>query len=114
MLVAVAVFAAVIAVILFAAGRLKGRRSDRYVAALFLLPTAVLVLVGLLYPAARTIFESFRDAAGSSFVGFENYSTIFTDSEQLKVLRNTFLWVVLTPFVATAIGLLYAILIDRA
>jgi alpha-glucoside transport system permease protein len=44
----------------------------------------------------------------------DNYSTIFTNSEQLTVLRNTALWVVVTPFVATAIGLVYAVLIDRA
>jgi alpha-glucoside transport system permease protein len=30
------------------------------------------------------------------------------------VVRNTVLWVVITPFVATGIGLLYAILVDKA
>ena len=30
------------------------------------------------------------------------------------MLRNTLLWVLLVPFVATAIGLLYAILVDQA
>jgi alpha-glucoside transport system permease protein len=111
---AVAIFAAVVALLLFIASRFKGRGSDRYVATTFLLPTVLLVAVGLIYPMLRTIFQSFFDAGGDSFIGFDNYSTIFTDSGQLTVLRNTFLWVVLTPFVATAIGLLYAILIDRA
>ena len=39
---------------------------------------------------------------------------MFTQPELLIVLRNTALWVILVPFLATAIGLLYAILIDRA
>ena len=114
MAVAILAFAAVVGVLLFLAGRFKGRRADKWVAATFLAPTALLVVGGLLYPGIATIINSFFDAAGDSFIGFDNYSTIFTDSEQVKVLRNTFLWVVLTPFVATAIGLLYAILIDRA
>ncbi|MCW2777969.1 MAG: transporter permease, partial [Frankiales bacterium] len=94
--------------------RVKGRRGDAKVAAAFLLPTVVALLIGLIYPAARTIGLSFFDAAGHSFIGLDNYSRIFSDHDQLVVLRNTALWVLVTPFVATAIGLLYAILVDRA
>jgi len=111
---AIAIFVAVVGLVLFVAGRFKGKRSDRYVAAALLAPTAVLVIVGLVYPGVRTIVTSFFDAGGDTFIGLDNYSTIFTDSGQLKVLRNTFVWVVLTPFLATAIGLLYAIIIDRS
>ena len=39
---------------------------------------------------------------------------MFTQPELLLVLRNTAIWVILVPFLATAIGLIYAILIDRA
>jgi len=114
MLLALLLFAAVVGLILGVAGRVKGRRGDVKVALAFLLPTVLALLVGLVYPAARTIFQSFFSADGSSFLGLGNYATIFTDSDQRQVLRNTFLWVVITPFVATAVGLLYAILIDRA
>jgi len=111
---AVLLFLAVVGIILALASRFSGRKGDRLVAALFLLPTALMVLVGLVYPGLRTIYESFYDAAGRSFIGLDNYQTIFTSSDQIVVLRNTVLWVVVTPFVATAIGLLYAILIDKA
>ncbi len=111
---AVLLFLAVVGVILFLASRFSGRKGDRTVAALFLLPTALMVLVGLIYPGLRTIYESFFDAGGNAFIGLGNYQTIFTSSDQIVVLRNTVLWVVVTPFVATAIGLLYAILIDKA
>jgi len=114
MFAAILLFAAVVGIILFIAGRFGGRRGDRIVAYSYLAPTLLLLIVGLLYPGVRTIYQSFFDAAGNAFIGIDNYKTIFTDSDQLTVLRNTVFWVVLTPFVATAIGLLYAILVDKA
>ena len=114
MLEAIGLFLAIVGVILFLASRVHGRKGDRVVSFLFLLPTAVMVLVGLVYPGLKTIYQSFFNAAGNSFIGLDNYHTIFTTSDQIVVLRNTVLWVLVTPFVATAIGLLYAILIDKA
>ncbi|MFN2537417.1 MAG: carbohydrate ABC transporter permease, partial [Mycobacteriales bacterium] len=114
MVEAVALFVAVVGVILFVANRFSGRRGDRAVAVAFLLPTVLLISVGLVYPGLKTIYQSFFDASGRSFIGADNYKTIFTDSDQVTVLRNTVLWVVITPFVATGIGLLYAILVDKA
>jgi alpha-glucoside transport system permease protein len=114
MLEAIGLFVAVVGVILAIASRFSGRRGDRIVAAAFLLPTVALISLGLVYPGLKTIYQSLYDAAGSSFIGFDNYKTIFTDSDQITVLRNTVLWVVITPFVATAVGLLYAILVDKA
>jgi alpha-glucoside transport system permease protein len=111
---AILIFVAIVAVILFIAGRLGGRRSDRWVAFAFLIPAVLMLMIGLLYPGIRTIFQSFFDADGKAFIGVDNYKTIFTSSDQLIVLRNTVFWVVVTPFVATAIGLLYAILVDKS
>ncbi|MBO4205494.1 carbohydrate ABC transporter permease [Micromonospora echinofusca] len=114
MFIAIGIFVAVVGVILFFAGRIGGRRGDRWVAFLYLAPAILMLAVGLIYPAARTIYQSFFDAAGTAFIGLDNYQTIFTSRDQLTVLRNTVLWVVVTPFVATAVGLLYAILVDKA
>ncbi|HEY0189334.1 MAG TPA: sugar ABC transporter permease [Cellulomonas sp.] len=113
MLLALLAFAAVVGLILFVASLVE-RRGRRGVAWLFLLPTLVLLAVGLVYPAGRTIVRSLYDAAGSQFIGLHNYLTIFSSEDQLVVLRNTVLWVLVTPFVATAVGLLYAILVDGA
>lgn len=113
MFAAILLFAAVVGVILFIAGRFAGKR-DRVVAYLYLAPVIVMLSVGLLYPGLRTIYESFFNAAGDAFIGIDNYKTILTDPEQLIVLRNTAFWVLLTPFVATGVGLLYAILVDKA
>ncbi|MEV4347410.1 sugar ABC transporter permease [Actinoplanes sp. NPDC049596] len=114
MLAALLLFAAVLGVILFIAARFGGKRGDKVVAWLYLLPTVLLLAVGLVYPGLRTIYQSFFDAAGKTFIGLDNYTTIFSDNDQLTVLRNTVIWVVVVPFLATAIGLVYAILVDRS
>lgn len=114
MAVAVLGFVAVIGVILFIADRVRGRGGDMIVGFLFLLPALGMIAIGLVYPGIRTIYQSFFDASGKSFIGFDNYETIFTTDDQITVLRNTVIWVVVTPFVATAIGLLYAVLVDKA
>jgi alpha-glucoside transport system permease protein len=111
---AVALFLGVMAVVLFAANRARGRKADRIASVVFLAPAVLLLAVGLIYPAVRTLLESFRDSRGTKFVGFDNYANIFTEPELLTVLRNTFIWVVLVPIVATGIGLVYAVLVDRA
>ncbi|GAA4657497.1 sugar ABC transporter permease [Kineococcus glutinatus] len=114
MAIALVAFAAVIALVLFIARTFGERRGGRGTAWAFITPCLVLLAIGLVYPALLTILNSFRDAGGDSFVGLDNYATIFTTADQLTVLRNTVLWVVVTPFVATAIGLVYALLVDGA
>ena len=113
MVAAILLFAAVVGLILFIASRFTGK-SDRAVAALYLAPVVVMLSVGLLYPGLRTIYQSFLDASLTNFIGFDNYQRILQDPEQRLVLRNTFFWVLVTPFAATGIGLLYAILVDKA
>ena len=112
MVVAILLFAIVMGAILFAVDRPK-RVPNWVVAAGFLGPTLLLLLVGLVYPAVETIKGSFFDRDGSSFVGLDNYATVFTNDNFQTVLRNTVLWVVLVPLVTTGLGLVYAYLVDR-
>jgi alpha-glucoside transport system permease protein len=113
LLVAVAVFGAVMGVVLLVADRARGRRTDLVAGIAFVAPAVLLLLVGLLYPAGRTATQSFLDASSANFVGLDNYIRIFTQPDLVVVLRNTLLWVVITPILATAIGLVYAVLVDR-
>ncbi|MFN8075051.1 MAG: sugar ABC transporter permease [Kineosporiaceae bacterium] len=113
MVLAVAIFAAVFVAILLLAGRVRGRSAERVQAASFAGPALLLLAVGLLYPMLRTVYESLLTRNGKGFAGLDNYVTIFTDPDQLTVLRNTILWVVLVPALSTAFGLLYAVLVDR-
>jgi alpha-glucoside transport system permease protein len=112
--IAIALFLAVVGVVLVLADRVKSRRGEVLQTTAFVLPAVLLIAFGLLYPAVRTIYESFRNSASTQYVGMDNYHHIFTDHDQLQVLRNTALWVIVTPVAATLIGLVYAVLVDRA
>jgi len=106
-------FLAVVAIVYLLASRASTQIQSWLKYVVFLGPAAVLLLVGLVYPAVRTIWLSFLDARGEEFVGLTNYIFIFTRPELLLVLRNTLLWVVVVPILSTVVGLLIAYLTDR-
>ena len=114
LLICVAVFFGVVALILLMTSKLRSRSGERIQFVAFVLPAVALIALGLLYPAVNTIYSSFKNNTGSEFVGLDNYHTVFTDTQQLRVLRNTALWVALVPTLATFIGLVYAVLVDRS
>jgi alpha-glucoside transport system permease protein len=113
LLVAVVLFAAVMGGVLFLANRARGRWSNLLQSLAFVAPALLLLAVGLVYPAVRTAIQSVFDRTSANFVGLSNYITIFTQPDLLVVLRNTAIWVIVTPLLATAIGLIYAVLVDR-
>jgi alpha-glucoside transport system permease protein len=109
---AIALFVVVMGAILVAVDRPK-RVPNAVVVLGFLGPAMALLVFGLIYPAVRTIYESFYDRTGEQFIGADNYVTIFTQDAFQTVLRNTAVWVLLVPLAATFIGLVYAVLVDR-
>lgn len=113
MLIGIVVFLAVIGLMLVTLDTPRTRK-DRWQACFFLAPALLLLVGGTVYPALRTTSLSFFDGSGSQFVGLDNYVWMFTQPDILLVLRNTLLWVLFAPLLATGIGLLYAILIDRS
>jgi alpha-glucoside transport system permease protein len=114
MFLAILAFLAVMGIVLLVADRVRSRKGEMIQTIAFVLPAAVLISVGLLYPGIRTIFESFKNAGGTEYIGIDNYKEIFTNDDLLIVLRNTAVWVIITPIFATLIGLVYAVLIDKA
>ncbi|MFC0006065.1 carbohydrate ABC transporter permease [Micromonospora siamensis] len=93
----------------------RSRRPGEGIFALFfLLPTVLLLLIGLVVPAIRTTLLSFMDGRSENFVGLDNYSWMFSEDSIVRVLINTLVWVLLVPLAATTIGLLYAVMVDRA
>jgi len=114
MLAAIGLFLLVVAVVLLVAGRLKGRHEDRRVGWVFVAPTLGMLALAVVYPALRTLVQSTFNAGGTAFVGLDNYARVLTQPSMMMVLRNTAVWVVVAPTAATAIGLLYAVLVDRA
>ncbi|MFF8829877.1 carbohydrate ABC transporter permease [Streptomyces sp. NPDC015131] len=87
--------------------------TRRAVAAGFLLPALVLLGALVVYPIGYSVYRSFFDRAGSGFAGLDNYVEIFTDDTILTAVRNNAIWVVLAPTVATALGLIFAVLTER-
>jgi alpha-glucoside transport system permease protein len=83
------------------------------VALIFLAPTLVLLGVWIVYPTVRTIIRSFYGRDGSEFVGLDNYHTLFTDDTLLTAIRNNLLWLLIVPAFVTAIGLVFAVLLER-
>ncbi|GAB3996107.1 carbohydrate ABC transporter permease [Nocardioides marmoraquaticus] len=114
MVIACALFFGVVGLILLLTQRLRSRAGERIQVAAFVVPALALVAVGLLYPAITTIYQSFLNRGLNASVGFDNYVRIFTDPGQLKVLRNTAIWVILCPTLSTLIGLVYAVLVDKS
>jgi alpha-glucoside transport system permease protein len=92
------------------------RRPPRelWIGLVFLTPAIVLVGIGLVIPAVRTLVLSLRDRFSQESVGLDNYGWLFTQSDMLLVLRNSVIWVILVPLLATAIGLIYAVMVDKS
>jgi len=112
-LIAVAIFVAVVGLLMFFADRAPKKGRDVVQLALFVAPALLLLLAGLIWPAIQTMWQSVTDRDGT-WVGLDNFVTIFTDPTMQIVLRNTLIWVVLVPIFSTAVGLAYAVFIDRS
>ncbi|MFI6205359.1 carbohydrate ABC transporter permease [Streptomyces sp. NPDC051041] len=87
--------------------------TRKAVAALFLLPAFVLLGALVVYPIGYSVVRSLYDQSGDGFAGFDNYRALFTDDGIRTALRNNVVWVVFAPTVATALGLVFAVLTER-
>ncbi|WP_234332289.1 ABC transporter permease subunit [Streptomyces sp. NRRL S-87] len=83
------------------------------VAALFLLPALVLLGALVVHPIGYSVYRSLFDRTGDRFAGLDNYRRLFTDEATRTALGNTAVWVVVAPVVATALGLVFAVLTER-
>ena len=103
--------------IYFALNALVGRFNTKWNARLlpyvFIGPVLVLIALFLLYPALRTIYLSFFNATGQRFVGFDNFTALFSSGDFITVLLNNLLWILIVPVSAVAVGLAVAIFSDR-
>ncbi len=111
--IALAIFAAIIAIIMLVVDKAPKSAKDKLTVVGFLAPAAILMLVGLVYPAIQTSFLAFTDSSGR-VNGVDNFVWMFTQAEALTTLRNTIVWTVLVPLLSTGFGLAYAVFIDKA
>jgi alpha-glucoside transport system permease protein len=90
-------------------------RSRYATAGLFLLPAFILLGVWLVYPTIYTITRSFFGPSGylGTWVGIDNYRTLFTTNTLVTAIKNSAIWVAVVPAFVTAFGLLFAVLTER-
>jgi alpha-glucoside transport system permease protein len=106
-------FGAVIFLIFLLASRTSVKTQEWLKYLVFLVPSILLLVVGLIYPAIRTLILSFMDKEAETFVGFDNFVWAFTIPEITVVLANTAIWVITAPILSTLIGLAIAYMTDR-
>ncbi|MET0597158.1 MAG: sugar ABC transporter permease [Mesorhizobium sp.] len=80
---------------------------------LFIGPALIILTVYLIYPVVATIWLSFHDKSGNSFVGGANYSWALGDREFRQSIFNNVLWLAVVPAACTFLGLVIAVLTDR-
>jgi alpha-glucoside transport system permease protein len=80
---------------------------------LFVFPALLFLAVYLVYPVFETVRLSLFDKFGQEFVGFENYAWAFGDSTFWQSALNNIGWLLIVPSLATAFGLVIAVLADR-
>jgi alpha-glucoside transport system permease protein len=92
---------------------------------LYLGPSLIIMFVFIVFPTFNTIVLSFTDKTGTKPVttgcrpgqpcwgAFDNYRYAFTDPQMLTALRNNALWLLLMVPGTVAVGLLFAIIVDR-
>ncbi len=103
----------------------KIMKQGRLAPWLYLAPALIIMLVFIVVPTFNTVYLSFTNQTGTKSVVttceagqpcwgvFDNYRHVFTDAQMLNALRNNALWLLLMVPVTVAVGLLFAIVVDR-
>lgn len=89
------------------------RRRRRWRPWLWLLPAFGFLGLYLIYPMIQTLIYSFQDADALAFVGFDNYSELFTDDSFWRSVINNLLWIVFFSGLVLVLALLLAVMADR-
>lgn len=90
--------------------------SEKTLGLMLLAPAFLLLMLIVVYPIGKLIFNSFHDlrlsggGGGSKFVGLENYVLVFKDPEFWNATKNTVLITLITVPGALVVGLGLAML----
>lgn len=94
-------------------GLLGQRARPRLRPWLWLAPALAFLVVFLVYPSIGSLIRSFQNAAGTKFIGLDNYAWFFNDDASLTALKNSLIWLVVLTALTVGLGLLIAVLVDR-
>lgn len=94
----------------------RHERGRAWRATAFLAPALAVIIAFVFVPALSALRLSFTDASGfgeESWIGLENYVTVFTDPNTLRAIWNTMLYAVMYGPLVIAVGLGAALLLNR-
>jgi len=109
----IAIFFIILGAIFAIAGRANGKKTRPIALTIFLGPSLLLLLAGLVIPGVRTILFSFMNPDSNGWVGLANYKWMLVDPNVKIIMINTILWVLVVPLFTAALGLLLAVMLDR-
>lgn len=96
-------------------GKRRQRRRKHVIAYAFLAPAFFFLIVFLFVPLVASIYLSFTDydlLTSPEWIGWQNYARLFEDPLFWRGLRNSFIYLVVTPLlIVLSIGL--AIVVNR-
>lgn len=81
---------------------------------IFVGPAMAILTWYLLLPTVRSAYISLFDARSINFVGLDNYVYAFTSRAMLESFQNNLIWLIVGTGLSVGIGLLVAVLADRA
>jgi sn-glycerol 3-phosphate transport system permease protein len=91
--------------------------SHRYLPYALIAPQIAITLVFFYWPASQAVWQSFllEDAFGlsSTFVGFENYRTLFDDASYYRTIITTLLFATAVTAISLSAALLLAVQADK-
>jgi multiple sugar transport system permease protein len=90
--------------------------DERWLAAVLLVPTTILLGVFIAYPFIEGVLLSVSDArvgVAGRFVGLQNFVTLFNDSIFRTAVWNTFIYTIVATIFKLALGLWLALLLNR-
>jgi multiple sugar transport system permease protein len=101
--------------------RSKRNGNESLRAALFLLPTWILLLIFFFLPIALTFYYAFTNmsltgaaSAHTQFIGFQNFTSMFTDPSFRISVINTIVFLILSAVIGQQVlGLIIALLINE-
>ncbi len=106
--VALGLLAAVLGGLYWLTGLLPEAWRESFRSWVFLFPAVLLVTIGLLVPAIRTIYLSLFDDDGLEFVGLQNYVDVFSSTGTRLTVFNSLAWVLVGTIVTVIVGLAVA------
>ena len=92
--------------------------SDAFIGLLFVTPFVALWIIWFFIPLIESFLRSFQDAnfitlETASFIGLDNYFTLFEDRDFFRAITNSLLLVAVAVPVQTIMALLFAMALNR-